>query len=171
MKGPRIVRKKAIDAGKDSYLLKIGPDDRAECKKCGAVYHSKRWTLGTKPIESLTGKKALTVLCPACQKIRDNFAGGYITIRGDFLKEHRDEILNLIRNKELVAMRYNPLDRIIEIKAGPGAIDVTTTTEKLAQRIGQMMKKSYGGTVAYKWSGDVKLARIIWSRQSAQKYA
>jgi len=43
-------------------------------------------------------------------------------------------------------------------------MEVTTTTEKFAQRLGAMLKKAYKGDVEYKWSADVKLARVIWSR-------
>jgi hypothetical protein len=42
---------------------------------------------------------------------------------------------------------------------------VTTTTEKLAQRIGREVKKAYGGTLEYTWSHDVKFARVGWERE------
>ncbi len=164
MKGPRIIRKKAIDTAKDPYLMKISPEDMAVCKKCGAVYHNKRWTLDKEAQEKATLKKPVEVLCPACQKIRDKFAGGIISIKGGFIKDHGEEILNLVRNKEKRAMHYNPLDRIIEIKKTRGAIEITTTTDKLAQRIGQMIKKAFSGNLEYKWSSDVKLTRVLWTR-------
>ncbi|MFQ5441362.1 MAG: BCAM0308 family protein [Thermodesulfobacteriota bacterium] len=164
MKGPRIIRKKAIDTAKDSYLLKISPEDMAICKKCGAVYHNKRWTLATEALKKAPGKKPIEVLCPACQKIRDKFPGGVVTLKGGFIKDHGEEILKLVRNKEKRAMHNNPLDRIMEIKEGRGAIEITTTTDKLAQRIGQMIKKTFSGELEYKWSSDVKLARVLWTR-------
>lgn len=165
MKGPRIVKKKSINSEKDPYLLKIAPGDMAVCKKCGAVYHNKRWSLSKKTIALPATAKKLSVVCPACQKIKDKFAGGYVTLHGTFLKAHKDEILSLVRNKEEHAMHFNPLDRIIEIKAKKSLIEITTTTEKLAQRIGQMLKKAFDGEVEYKWSSDVKLARIVWTRE------
>lgn len=164
MKGPRIVKKKSINTEKDPYLTALGPDDMAVCKRCGAIYHKKRWTLGKEDMIARAEKKRVDVICPACQKIKDNFAEGFVTIQGNFLKAHKDEMLNLVRNKEKRAIRYNPLDRIIEIKERRGAIDITTTTEKLAQRIGQMIKKAFDGQVEYKWSSDVKLARVVWTR-------
>ena len=166
MKGPRIVKKKSINTEKDPYLLKISPKDLAVCRKCGAVYHDKRWTIGKKAPVVPAGKKAVEVLCPACQKIKDRFAAGFVTIKGTFVKDHREEILNLVRNKEKRAMYHNPLDRIIEVKEKKGSIEITTTTEKLAQRIGQMIKKSFDGELEYKWSSDVKLARVVWTRES-----
>ena len=53
----------------------------------------------------------------------------------------------------------------MEIKEKAGGIEVTTTTEKLAKRIGQMLHKAFHGDVEYKWSDDVKLARVVWVRQ------
>jgi hypothetical protein len=41
---------------------------------------------------------------------------------------------------------------------------VQTTTEKLAQRIGQIIQKAFSGDLVYKWSDDNSLARIIWTR-------
>lgn len=169
MKGPRIAKKKSINSEKDPYLLKIAPGDRAVCKKCGATYHNKRWSLDKKAIAIPATAKKVMVVCAACQKKTDKFAGGYVTLHGTFLKAHKDEILNLVRNKEERAMHFNPLDRVIEIKAKRTLIEITTTTEKLAQRIGQMLKKAYDGKVEYKWSAGVKLARVVWTREEGVK--
>ena len=43
-------------------------------------------------------------------------------------------------------------------------IEITTTNEKLAQRIGKALHKAYSGDVAYKWS-DPKIARVNWHRE------
>ncbi len=166
MKGARIVKKKAIDSEKDSYLLKARPDDSAACSGCGAVYKSKRWSLPAKAAKP-AGAAGAKVLCPACQKIREGFAGGYVTISGDFAKSHKDEILNLIRNKETLSIGMNPLGRVMGIKDRKGSLEVTTTTDKLAQRLGKMLKKTFCGELVYKWSDDVKLARVFWKRDDA----
>jgi NMD protein affecting ribosome stability and mRNA decay len=167
MKGPRIIRKKAIDTEKDPYLLKLSPEDMAVCRKCGAVYHDKRWSLSKTVAEKAARKKSVDVLCPACQKIKEKFAGGFVTIQGDFVQDHKEELLNLVRNKEKRAMHYNPLNRIIEIKERKGVIEVSTTTDKLAQKLGQMIKKAFNGEIEYKWSSDTKLARVVWTRDAS----
>ncbi|MDP2689336.1 MAG: BCAM0308 family protein [Deltaproteobacteria bacterium] len=170
MKGrPRIVKKKSINTEQDPYLTALGPDDMAVCGRCGAIYHKKRWTFNKKEMIARGEKKRMEVVCPACKKISDKFAEGFVTIEGEFQKAHRDEIINLIRNREERAMHFNPLDRVIEIKDAKGKIEVTTTTEKLAQRIGQMLGKAFHGDVEYKWSSDVKLARVVWKRNDSGK--
>ncbi len=163
MKGSRIIKRKSLDTQKDPYLSRTSPEDMSACKKCGAVYHDKRWT-HRKDAEAAAVKTTNAVLCPACQKVKEGFAGGFITIQGDFVKEHRDEILNLVRNKETLASRINPLEQIMDIVERKGAIEITTTTEKLAQRIGRILAKAFRGDVVYKWSSDVKLARVVWTR-------
>lgn len=164
MKGPRIVKKKAINTESDPYLNKLAPNEMAVCKTCSSVYHNKRWYHPDDIPAKLEEKTRTEVLCTACQKIKDKFAEGYVTLHGDFVKKHREEILSLVRNKEERSSRANPLERIIEITDKNGGIEITTTTEKLAQMIGKLLNKSYNGEVEYKWSSDVKLARVVWVR-------
>lgn len=164
MKGLRIGKKKSINSESDPYLNKLGPNEMAVCKKCSSVYHNKRWYHPDDVPAKLEEKQRTEILCAACRKIKDNFAEGYVTLHGDFVKEHREEIMNLVKNKEVQASHMNPLERIIGITDKNGGIEITTTTEKLAQMIGRLLNKSYNGEVEYKWSSDVKLARVVWVR-------
>lgn len=164
MKDLRTATKRPMINETDPYLNQMSPDEMAVCKKCGSIYHGKRWYHPDDIPERLADKKRTAVLCTACQKIRDGFAEGFVTLEGKFVKEHREEILNLVKNKEERASRANPLERIIGITDKDGGVEITTTTEKLAQMIGKMLNKSFDGTVDYKWSSDVKLARVVWSR-------
>ncbi|MBI5892473.1 MAG: hypothetical protein HZB79_02295 [Deltaproteobacteria bacterium] len=158
------VAKKGIDTYKDPYLPKEGQHDMALCRQCHAIYHNKRWSFN----ESLysrkrTHGKTLLVLCPACQKIRDKYAEGFVTLKGGYLKEHKKDILNLVKNEEDKAMGLNPLERIIEIKDRGSVVDITTTHEKLAQRIGKKVHKACQGELEIKWTHD-KMTRVVWER-------
>lgn len=156
--------KKAIDTYKDPYLPKEGPHDMAACKKCHAVYHNKRWAMNEALYQKKGNhKKTLVVLCPACQKIRDKYAEGFVALKGDYLKGHKLDILNLIKNEEERAMDGNPLERIIEIKDNGRIVNITTTHEKLAQRIGKKMRKACQGALEIKWTED-KVTRVVWQR-------
>jgi len=81
-----------------------------------------------------------------------------------FEQTHRDEILAIVRNEERRARDTNPLERIMEIREGDGRVEILTTDEKLAQRIGREIRKAYQGSVSYKWSEDANLVRVDWSR-------
>jgi hypothetical protein len=52
------------------------------------------------------------------------------------------------------------------IREGDGSVEILTTDEKLAQRIGWEVRKAYQGTVTYKWSEDANLVRVNWSRDN-----
>ncbi len=160
-----LTKRKSIDTAADPYLLAEGANGMAVCKKCHAVFHSKRWYLDEdlykKKIEQKTTSK---VLCPACRKVKDKFPGGILKLRGEFLDDHKDEILNLIKNEEQRARAFNPLEKIMSINDIERGIEITTTNEKLAQRIGKSLYKAYQGKVHYKWSDDTKLLRAEWER-------
>jgi hypothetical protein len=83
---------------------------------------------------------------------------------GSFITEHKEDIMNLIRNEGDRAKAINPLERIMGIQGTDGNYDILTTNEKLAQRIGRALHKAYDGSVAYKWSEDNKLVRVSWQR-------
>lgn len=165
MKWRRISKRKAINTGTDPYFSSVEFQDLSRCRGCGAVYHEKRWVIAKDAPPEPAGKivKA-NVLCPSCRKKKEKYAEGFLTLRGDFLKEHREEVLRLIRNKEEREAEINPLGRIIEIRDMEDTMEITTTTEKLAQRIGRMLNKAFSGAVEYKWSGDAKIARVVWTR-------
>ena len=163
--GAHIMRRKAIDPGGDPYLNKEAPRDMALCKRCGSVYHEKRWYQRTELPERLADAPGTEIVfCPGCQKFRDKYPEGYLTTEGKFVEAHGDEIMNLIANKEDRQLHINPLEQIIEIRRHDGLIEVKTTTGKLAQRLGQVIQKTFSGEIAYKWSVDTKIARVVWWR-------
>ncbi|UCD36110.1 MAG: hypothetical protein JSU90_04575 [Nitrospiraceae bacterium] len=160
-----ISRRKSIDTAADPYLMTVTINGMAVCKKCHSVFSNKRWSIDEDLYREKADQKGTSkVLCPACRKVKDNFPGGIVTLRGEFLAEHKDEILNLIRNEEDRARGFNPLERIMAIKEQDEEMEITTTNEKLAQRIGKSLQRAYQGRVHYKWSHDTKLLRAEWSR-------
>jgi len=52
------------------------------------------------------------------------------------------------------------------IRDGDESVEILTTDEKLAQRIGREIRKAYHGTASYKWSKDANLLRVNWSRDT-----
>jgi len=152
---------------RDPYLPRGASGKLAVCEGCQAVYMKKRWYLKVADAK-IANMPVIKVVCPACLKIRDNFPGGIVTLSGDFVIAHKDEFLHLIRNEEQRARGFNPLERVMSIKEnGHGSIVISTTNEKLAQRLGRAMKKAFRGDVTYRWSHDDKLVRVDWVREAA----
>jgi hypothetical protein len=154
-------------ASADPYLPRGAGRKVAVCKGCRAVYQNKRWYSESEVYEAaIRDPGSVKLVCPACLKIRDDFPGGIVTLKGDYVLPHRQDLMNLIKNEEERARGYNPLERVISIKEnGQGSIVISTTNEKLAQRIGRAVKKAFHGDVTYHWSHDNKLARVDWVRE------
>lgn len=149
----------------DPYMPKGTKHEMSVCKGCHAIYREKKWFLDEESYRANVKKKIINIiLCPACLKIRDSFPGGVVTLKGDFLKGHEEEILNLARNEGDRSLRDNPLERIMSINKIKGIIEIQTTNEKLAQKIGKAVYKAYSGELEYKWSEDDKFVRVRWNR-------
>lgn len=151
---------------KESYLPREGAHEPALCNVCESVYHHKRWYLKDDPIAVELQKDLLPIMvCPACRKTLDHFPGGVITLNGSFLADHKDQILHLIRNEERRAKEVNPLERVISIKDLGDSIEIHTTNEKFAQRVGKEIQRAFKGEVSYHWTHGDKFVRVEWHRE------
>lgn len=139
--------------------------DNTTCKQCAAVYGSGRWYAKGLAPESVSRSPQHETLCPACRKMRDKVPGGVLKMSGAFISSHQDEILNLIRNESNDALADNPLERVMSMEVEGGEVLITTTNEKLTQRLGRALHRAYHGDIEYKWSEDNKLARVFWNRE------
>jgi len=166
-KNPIHTRRNVEDLG-DPYIETAQLDDHTTCRSCGQVYMSGRWYLKDEIPHNgvkVAQKNALTT-CPACRKSQDHVPGGVLTLSGGFVWEHEEEIMNLIRNEAIKAQSVNALERVMSLDSSDGKMEITTTNEKLAQRIGKALHKAYDGRIDYKWSEDTKLARVKWHRDA-----
>jgi len=127
---------------------------------------NKRWYAeGDVDEKALKKPEAAKIVCPACLKIRDNFPGGIVTLKGDYVLPHKKDLMKLIKNEEERARGLNPLERVMSVKEdGYGSLVILTTNERLAQRLGRAVQKAFHGEVTYHWSHDNKLARVDWTR-------
>lgn len=149
----------------DPYLSRRGLKEPAKCNMCQSIYHHKRWYLKDDPIaREFQDESIRLTVCPACRKTREHFPEGIITLRGKFLISHKDEILHLIRNEETRAKGVNPLEGIISVKEMENFIEIQTTSERFAERIGKDIKRAFKGEVHYHWAHGDKLIRVEWSR-------
>ena len=150
----------------DPYLPRGASRKVSECEACRAVYMNKRWyATGAVYQVALRNPENVKVVCPACLKIRDHFPGGIVTLKGDYVLPHKQDLMNLIKNEETRARGSNPLERVMSVKeSGYGSLVISTTNERLAQRLGRAIKKAFHGEVAYNWSHDNKLVRVDWER-------
>ena len=163
--GVRTRRNLAEFDAADPYQPRLSPGEVAACTGCQAVYQRRHWFFDHEAyIRETMQPTTRMVLCPACQKIRDRYAEGQVTLRSSpFLTTHKDEIVRLMRNEEDRAKGFNPLERIVELREAEEGLIVTTTNEKLAQRIGRTLKSTFQGQTTYHWS-DPKFLSVEWTR-------
>jgi len=138
------------------------PHDPAVCTRCQAVWHKGVWALT--PRRGLP-PDAVPVLCPACRLIREGNPAGILYLSGSYFWQHRESILQCIRNSERNAVSKNPLERIIHTKPGaPKALVVETTSEKLARRLGRAIRRAHHGRLDIRFSNQDHLVRLYWHR-------
>ena len=153
----------------DPYMPRKGFPEPAICPSCQAIYHKKRWVMDEKLLYDI--KKHPEVKyhkCPACRKIEDHFAMGLIELSGDFVIEHKADLINLIKSEEKRAMEKNPLERIISIDRKNDKIEVAVTTDSLALRIGRVLERAYKGKSDYKFRSGDKYVTVHWKREEGK---
>jgi NMD protein affecting ribosome stability and mRNA decay len=144
----------------DAYRESEGVKGASYCS-CGAVYHNKRWSHEEQGTEQHKGHE---LVCPACRRIADRNPAGIVSLSGEFLAHHENEIHNLINNTAQSAVLKNPLGRIMDIRMEKDGVTISTTDVKLAQKIGREIYKSHGGELQFVWSHAEAPVRVVWSR-------
>jgi len=158
--------RKNVDRTDDPYIPRKGTPETGVCTECHAINRKKRWYADEAEYAVLARSGAAHRRCPACRKIADGFPSGVVSLRGRFLRAHREELLTVARNEERRARGNNPLERILGLREGNDGVEILTTDEKLPQRIGREIRKAFRGSVVYRWSEDANLLRVTWARDA-----
>jgi len=132
----------------------------AVCPRCAASYRNGRWTWTPAPVGSYEH------VCPACERIETKHYAGVLHVGGTFAREHRDEILGLIRNLEERERGQHPLERIAAIEDEPDGFRVATTGQHLVVGLGRALERAYDGRLeqAATTAEQDDLARVHWWR-------
>jgi NMD protein affecting ribosome stability and mRNA decay len=143
----------------DPYFVREGYRDPSICEKCGVLFRNKvfEWT-------QKVPSNAARMICPACRRIEDGFEGGIVVLEGDFLARHKSDILNTIENTEEAEKKKRPLERIISINDQGSRIELRTTYEHIARRIGEAIRKAFKGDLTLQYPTGEKYARVFWRR-------
>ncbi|MBC7473399.1 MAG: ATPase [Candidatus Sericytochromatia bacterium] len=148
------------EAKHDPYMLKEKYPDPSVCETCNVVF-----TKGIYKWEKIIPENANKIKCPVCKRIWDDFEGGSLVLEGEFLDKHKEEIMNLINSTAKLEGQTHPLERIIEIKNIDNKLEVRTTYEHLARRLGDAIHRAYKGDLNYTYSDD-KYIRASWRRDN-----
>jgi NMD protein affecting ribosome stability and mRNA decay len=146
------------DARHDAYKAKHKLPEPTVCPDCGAVFHDGRWQWLDRPAEAHEER------CPACHRIHDAYPAGFVTAGGPFFREHREELLHLVKNEEARAKAEHPLKRIMTVEDQDDGILITTTDIHLARGIGEALHHAYQGELEYHYNEQENLLRVVWLR-------
>lgn len=143
----------------DPYRLDAKPPEPSHCPHCGAVFEQGRWQW-KEPLAST----APAVACAACRRERAHDPAGILTIEGEFLRQHHDEVVHLLQRRADQARHEHPLHRLMAIETTPAGLKATTTTVRLARGLGAALRRAYGGSLETRPAPGQDLLRIRWVR-------
>ena len=137
-------------------------NDPTVCDSCGAMYTRKSWRKDH-PVTHSMLEQVEWAKCPACRQKSQEIAYGRIVIRGEFPAGRLTAIQRRIRNVESRATHTQPENSVVSMDKVDGGLDVLTTSQQLAHRIVNELKKAFGGRAIYRWSDADGALYARWS--------
>lgn len=135
------------------------------CPRCHSISNGKRWFQDEDLYQCIRDMPEVrTVVCPGCQRLEANTYEGVVWLRSPLLSDSRDQAMHLIAHAEAQARRHNPASRVLAIEARGDTIQVFTTTNFLAERIGRAFQRSFKGTLQFNRAPGERFSRVHWSR-------
>ena len=125
----------------DPYRARGKLAEPTACPDCGAVHERGRWRWR----EALPG--SAQVRCPACMRIRDHLPGGELALSGDFLAEHRAEVMARVAHVAERARRRHALQRLMQVVEDEAGVRIEVTSPHLARSLGTALQESFKGTL------------------------
>jgi NMD protein affecting ribosome stability and mRNA decay len=138
----------------------------AVCEGCGAVFARRTWRRD-RPVTSALLRRAAWETCPACRQARRGEGFGRIRLRGGYVAAHADAIRRRMENVAARAAFTQPERRIVSIDRAGDGLEVITTSQQLAHRIVNELKKAFGGRASYAWSDRDGSLFATWQRNDA----
>ena len=144
----------------DPYQRQQKLHEGTVCPQCSAVYHEGRWRWVPRAEAAVEG------LCAACRRINDKYPAGIVALRGDFAREHKEEMIHLARHQEKAEKEEHPLNRIISIEEDAQGVVINTTDIHLPRRIGEAIRRAFHGEIEDNFEKDGYFVRVDWTRQA-----
>jgi len=132
------------------------------CERCGAVFSGRTWRRDH-PVTAALLDRAVWKRCPACTQRAEGTYWGRVVIRGAFVAANEAAIRQRVLNVAEQAEGTQPMRRLVAMERDGEALEVLTTSQKLAHRVARELKKAFRGRATYKWSDDGSLY-AVWER-------
>jgi len=148
-----------VESEHDPYRARSKPPEPTVCPQCRVFFHAGRWQWLASPPHGHAHQE----LCPACRRARDRYPAGYVTLDGDFFREHR-EILARVKHRADQARTEHPLQRVMAIQDQDSGVLITTTDTHLARGIGEALQDAYRGALRFRYEEGQERLRVHWTR-------
>ncbi len=143
------------------------PREPTVCENCGAVYLRRSWRRGRKMTEVIL-RHADWAICPACNQVQRQEYYGRVIAHGEFSAVEREAIAHRIENVARRAAASQPERKLVSLTWNDPALEVLTTSQKLAHRIVTELRKAFGGRASYAWSDRDGSLFATWERRESQ---
>lgn len=157
-KGTRTSKKPAVAAKWKA------PADPSCCERCAALYTRQAWRRAGQRSHQLL-QTAQWTICPACKQAERGEYFGRVVLRGGFVAQHEAEIRRRIANVAERAHFTQPQRRVVAAGQEGDVLEILTTSQKLAHRIVNELKKAFRGRATYAWSPEDGSLYATWERQ------
>lgn len=154
----------ASDRGPAAARNRRGPREQTICRGCGVVFSHKTWRLSAHRLEHAEQDGAVWGSCPACLAVTSGQAFGRVRLEGSYVAGHETEIRRRIDNVAERAAFTQPERRLLDVVWRGAALEIVTTSQKLAHRIARELAKAFKGTVTYHWSDADGRLLATWRR-------
>ncbi len=135
------------------------------CPVCHAVSDGRLWHLDERLYQRLRMSPYVRVeMCPADRRIMRQMYDGEVVLQGHWLGDHKEEVLNWVRNEERRARASNPMARLASVEERDGSIYILTTSQALARRIGAGLKSAFKGRLKVQRLPYEAFTRVRWAR-------
>ena len=138
------------------------------CESCGAIFVRQTWRRD-RPVTPTLLARAAWSTCPACRQTRRGEGFGRIVLSGSYVGAHADAIRRRIENVAARAAFTQPERRLVSIERNDTGLEVITTSQKLAHRVVNELKKAFGGRASYSWSDRDGSLFATWRRDDATR--
>lgn len=144
----------------DPYMTRSKLADPTLCPECKVVFTDGRWQWSA-TVPTVGNEE----LCPACRRMRDKVPAGFLTLKGSFFAEHRDEIMNIVHNKIEAQMSQRPMERIMGVEdQDDGSVVVTFTDVHSPQGVGEAIERACNGELDIHYADESGIVRVNWER-------
>ena len=171
MKGKALVRslnrRGTRSTKKPPVAAKLAPRTQPTvCEGCGAIFVRRTWRRDHSITPTLLTRAAWST-CPACRQARRGEGFGRIVLSGRYVAAHADAIHRRIENVAARAAFTQPERRIVSIERNGAGLEIITTSQKLAHRVVNELRKAFGGRASYAWSDRDGSLFATWRRDDA----